>query len=345
MPLEATMMIIDNSEYMRNGDYQPTRFQAQSDAVTTVFQTKTDSNPENTVGIMSMAGKGPEVLVTHTKDLGQILKAIHATTGKIAGSIDIPTSIAIAQLALKHRENKNLRQRIIVFVGSPLEGAGADEKNMVKLAKKLKKNNVAVDIVTFGDGIEEGESNVLSSFVDGASSGDNSHLISVPPGSHLISEALISSPILSGDRGIPEEAMGDAGPAAASGSGTGDFEFGVDPSLDPELAMALRMSMQEAQARDAAAPPPPAASPSTEPAPTSSTIAPTTKPEAEMVAADPTDSEEEAMLKQALAMSNGGDVEMSAEGADDDEMDEDEAIARAIAMSMRAEDQQDQQKK
>lgn len=52
------MMIIDNSEYMRNGDYQPTRFHSQSDAVTTVFQTKTDSNPENTVGVMTMAGKG-----------------------------------------------------------------------------------------------------------------------------------------------------------------------------------------------------------------------------------------------------------------------------------------------
>ena len=58
MPLEATMMIIDNSEFMRNGDYQPSRFEAQSDAVNTVFQTKIDSNPENTVGIMTMAGKG-----------------------------------------------------------------------------------------------------------------------------------------------------------------------------------------------------------------------------------------------------------------------------------------------
>jgi hypothetical protein len=58
MPLEATMMIVDNSEYMRNGDYQPTRFEAQADAVNTVFRTKIDSNPENTVGIMTMAGKG-----------------------------------------------------------------------------------------------------------------------------------------------------------------------------------------------------------------------------------------------------------------------------------------------
>jgi len=58
MPLEATMIVIDNSEYMRNGDYLPTRFEAQSDAVNVTFQTKIDSNAENTVGIMSMAGKG-----------------------------------------------------------------------------------------------------------------------------------------------------------------------------------------------------------------------------------------------------------------------------------------------
>ena len=52
------MIVLDNSEYMRNGDYQPTRFGALADAVTTVFQTKLDSNPENTVGVMTMANKG-----------------------------------------------------------------------------------------------------------------------------------------------------------------------------------------------------------------------------------------------------------------------------------------------
>jgi 26S proteasome regulatory subunit N10 len=121
--------------------------------------------------------RSPEVLVTHTKDLGQILQAIHTTSSKIGGQIDIPTSIAIAQLALKHRENKNLRQRIIVFVASPLDGQAADEKAMVKLAKKLKKNNVAVDIVCYGDGIEEPTEDgktVMKAFVETASSGDNS---------------------------------------------------------------------------------------------------------------------------------------------------------------------------
>lgn len=61
-------MIIDNSEYMRNGDYPPTRFSAQNDAVTTVFGTKIDSNPENTVGVMTMAGKGCVILYNMLDD-------------------------------------------------------------------------------------------------------------------------------------------------------------------------------------------------------------------------------------------------------------------------------------
>ncbi|KAF8131030.1 hypothetical protein EV363DRAFT_1261537 [Boletus edulis] len=324
MPLEATMIIIDNSEYMRNGDYTPSRFDAQSDAVNTIFQTKIDSNPENTVGLMTMAHKGPEVLVTHSKDLGQILKAIHTATSKIGGSIDIPTAINIAQLALKHRENKNLRQRIVVFVGSPLQAAGADEREMVKLAKKLKKNNVAIDFVSFGDGIEEGESSVLKSFVDNASSGDNSHLVSVPPGPHLLSDLVLSSAILSEDRGIPPGAMADeAGPSGSGG--TNNFEFGVDPSLDPELAMALRMSMEEEQARQAA-------EEQARQSAGDATVSTERADDAAEIAAD-----DDVMLRQAIAMSRGRDADMGMgdEQGEDEEMDEEEAIARAIEMSMK----------
>ncbi len=52
---------------------------------------------------------------------------------------------------------------------------------------------------------------------------------------------ILNSPILAGDRNIPDE-LAAAGPsgvggAAAGGAGPSQFEFGVDPSLDPELAM------------------------------------------------------------------------------------------------------------
>ncbi len=33
MSLEATMIILDNSDYARNGDYYPTRWEAQKDGV------------------------------------------------------------------------------------------------------------------------------------------------------------------------------------------------------------------------------------------------------------------------------------------------------------------------
>lgn len=116
--------------------------------------------------------------MTHTKDLGQILGGIHTAAKKVGGEIDIPTALAVAQLALKHRENKNLRQRIVVFVASPPgDGEDRDEQAMVKLAKKLKKNNVAVDIVAFGDGIEEEDPRVLKAFVDNINSSDNSCVI------------------------------------------------------------------------------------------------------------------------------------------------------------------------
>lgn len=39
--LQATVICMDNSEWMRNGDYAPTRFQAQADAVNLICGAKT----------------------------------------------------------------------------------------------------------------------------------------------------------------------------------------------------------------------------------------------------------------------------------------------------------------
>jgi 26S proteasome regulatory subunit N10 len=119
--------------------------------------------------------------------MGELLSALHDATSKLGGAASIPTAIAIAQLALKHRQNKNLRQRVLVFVGSPLQDTSADaERALVRLAKKLKKNNVALDVVAFGDGIEEageGGHSILKAFVEAASSSDNSCVVRSPSAS------------------------------------------------------------------------------------------------------------------------------------------------------------------
>ena len=46
---------VDNSEWMRNGDFIPTRLQSQQDAVNVVTQMKTRLNAENAVGLLSLA--------------------------------------------------------------------------------------------------------------------------------------------------------------------------------------------------------------------------------------------------------------------------------------------------
>lgn len=100
MVLEATMIVCDNSDvrsacsplahhnfwathrrllplcmcqWMRNGDFAPSRLEAQQDAVNLLAGAKTQSNPENTVGVLTMAGSGVEVRVAMTSDVGKVL--------------------------------------------------------------------------------------------------------------------------------------------------------------------------------------------------------------------------------------------------------------------------------
>ncbi|GES64990.1 26S proteasome regulatory subunit S5A [Aspergillus terreus] len=235
MSLEATMIIVDNSESSRNGDYTSTRWQAQIDAVSVIHTAKMRVHPQSAVGLMSMGGNGPEVLSTFTTDFGGILSGLHRT--KIHGTAHLSSSIQVAGLALKHRSEKSQRQRIIVFSCSPIE---EDEKTLVKLAKKMKKNNVSIDVVAFGD-LESDQTKKLEAFVENVKGGDGSHLAIIPPGPNLLSEELQVTPILGGDTG--------AGGAGADAGDAGGFGFEDAAENDPELAFALRLSLEEEKNR------------------------------------------------------------------------------------------------
>ncbi|KAJ5625370.1 26S proteasome non-ATPase regulatory subunit [Penicillium lagena] len=237
MSLEATMIIVDNSESSRNGDYTSTRWQAQVDAVSVLHGAKMRVHPQSAVGLMSMGGKGPEVLSTFTTDFGSILAGLHRT--KIHGTSHLSSSIQVAGLALKHRSEKSQRQRIVVFSCSPIE---EDEKTLVKLAKKMKKNNVSIDVVAFGD-LESDQTKKLEAFVDNVKSGDGSHLAIIPPGPHLLSEELQMTPILAGEGG------GAGAGEGGEGGEAGGFGFEDAAENDPELAFALRLSLEEEKNR------------------------------------------------------------------------------------------------
>lgn len=297
------MICIDNSEWMRNGDYSPTRFQAQADAVNLICGAKTQSNPENTVGVLTMAGKGVRVLVTPTSDLGKILACMHGL--EIGGEMNLAAGIQVAQLALKHRQNKKQQQRIIVFAGGPVK---YDKKVLEMIGKKLKKNSVALDVVNFGEE-DESKSEKLEALVAAVNNNDSSHIVHVPAGSNALSDVLLSTPIFTGD-GEGGSGFAAAAAAAAAG-GVSGFDFGVDPNLDPELALALRVSMEEERARQEAA--------------------------AKKAADDSSKNEKEgeSTSQDATMSENVGTSASESENKKDDLMDDENALLQqALAMSM-----------
>ena len=134
------------------------------------------------------------------------------------------------KLALKHRQSKNHKPRIIIFVASPVV---VDQGELVKLSKRLKKEKVNIDIINFGE--EEKNNAILNEIVTtiNGKEGTGSHLVSITAPANL-SDALVSSSIFQSEDG--------SGLPAGFGPG---FQYGMED--DPELAMALRISMEESR--------------------------------------------------------------------------------------------------
>jgi 26S proteasome regulatory subunit N10 len=328
---------------------------AQVDSVNMLCSAKMQSHPENTVGLLTSAGRSARILISATQDPGKVFSCMHDV--QLDGTADIVGSIQKAQLALKHRQNPVQRQRIVVFVSSPVN---VDEEALVKLGKKLKKNSVAVDIVHVSDDTDGANGTKLEAFIAAVNSNDNSHILHVPAGSLNLADALMSSNIYaerdSGGGGDGEAAGGEGG----GGNGGGAFEYGVDPAVDPELAMVLRISMEEERARQAAIGGVDAAAPDTmesnETAPVAASTGAVYDEDADLYGTDaPTaeggvmdvdevdeEMDENAMLAQAIAMSQadasasvagGSSVARAAADEEDEEMDEE--MRQAIEMSKR----------
>jgi 26S proteasome regulatory subunit N10 len=157
------------------------------------------------------------------------------------------------QLALKHRLNKVQRQRIIVFCCSPVPD---DEKTLSRLAKKMKKNSVAVDIIAFGEPDAQ-TMDKLRQFSETVQSTEGCFFDVIHAGPHLLSDALLGTSLLANEgvgglnrEGFPVVDNNNLDLVNATGT---RFEFGANLEDDPEMALALRLSYEEHQAREAAA--------------------------------------------------------------------------------------------
>ncbi|KAL0486139.1 26S proteasome subunit Rpn10 [Acrasis kona] len=328
MVKEQVIICVDNSEHMRNGDYNPTRMIAQQEAANLICGAKTQQNPETTLGILSMAGKSPVVQVALTTDLGKLLSSLSSV--QIHASTHFSLSMRVAQLALKRRvsDQGTPNRRIIAFVGSPLKES---QDELVELGLRLKKNNIAVDVVNFG---EEGvNTSKLDAFINSVVSDDNSHLVTVPPGPHLLSDMLLSSPVVTAGGDLSASGVG-------VGGGNGGDDFAVDPNMDPELAMALRMSLEDERRRqERVRAEEEAAGGGSGGGATSA--APDTRSETQPLLSSNSmqddDDDEDEEIRRAIALSlaeeKNDDSMQQDEDLYDDDMDEDELLKAALALS------------
>ena len=166
------------------------------------------------------------------------------------------------------------------------------------MAKKLKKEKVNTDVISFGE-IEENQ-HKLTAFINtiNGKDGAGSHLVAIPVGSSF-QESLKTSPILMNE---------ESGNLGAVG-------FGMEEIDDPDLLYALRVSMEDQQMQQE--------------------IAGITDDFTGMgQVGDVVGTSEEDMLREAMAISMsenmGGEVDFSS-------MTEEELIAYATRMSLQDE--------
>jgi 26S proteasome regulatory subunit N10 len=69
---EATMIILDNSDFSINGDYEPTRWLSQIDAAGLLITTKMEQHQDNFMGITLSGGKQVEVICSPSNDLTKV---------------------------------------------------------------------------------------------------------------------------------------------------------------------------------------------------------------------------------------------------------------------------------
>lgn len=117
--MEATVLVydasfpycpfsLDNSDWSRNGDYHPNRFDAQREAAMSIFSAKTREHVESAVGIVLMAAEArlhethssSTLLVAPTGNLRLFESSLLGKKARISGSGNVLGALRQAQVGL-----------------------------------------------------------------------------------------------------------------------------------------------------------------------------------------------------------------------------------------------------
>ena len=215
---QAVIILIDTSETTINGDFYPNRLDAEKIATNRLSQYLSRSSAKTQIAIGSIGSRSFGIQSSLTTKYIKTSQAV--AQAKRGGHAELEHGIRCAFLALRHRNPEITTRRVIAFIGSPHT---LDEKSADKLAADANREGVSVDIIAFGDDVNDLD--VLEGFTKKIQS--QSYFVHAEAGTVILSDIVLSSPI---------------------GPGEGSSQAVMDPNAeeDPDVALAIRQSLESA---------------------------------------------------------------------------------------------------
>lgn len=216
LPSEAIVFLIDNSGTSLNGDFYPSRLEAQTMAIERLMSHFTKSSDKSQIGIGLMAEPETGMIVSLTSLTSTVTRRMFKI--ERGGKCNFPKAIRCAFLAMHQCTPDIRKRRIIAMVGSDPGNLTPDV--CAELANTANREGVGIDIVAFGDDFPV---EPLRDIVDRC--GGNSHFLHCSPGGVILSDAILSSDIVPS---VMKNMYGN-----------------INLEDDPDLALTLQLSMED----------------------------------------------------------------------------------------------------
>lgn len=248
---QAVIILFDNSMSAIDGDFTPTRLDAQKAAVQALADSFSHGNRESMVGFGTLSG-ACGVHTSLTKDMRKFRQNLDNIQRD--GTIHLEQAIKCGLFALRHRPREISLRHLIVMLGSKHD---LTKEAAPELASLVQRDGVILDLVVLGDdGIDM---DPLNDFMNAL--GSQSRYVTIPKGRSYLADIVQDKLIHIGAD------VGDVNPEDA------ELRQAIQQSSvdDEELQRAILLSLAEnnplAETPEPAPAPPAPAAPAQPPSP------------------------------------------------------------------------------
>ena len=213
---EAIIFLIDNSDTSINGDFEPSRLEAQKLAAQRLGNFNLKQSPNSQVALGSIGSECFGMKCSLSKSTKQFSTAFSKI--EAGGKAQIVRGITCAFLTLKRRDPDIKGKRVVLFICSKHDLTMDSAR---ELAQRANKEQISVDVIAFGQEVDKLD--ILEAFT--SMTVNESYFIRIKKNDFILSDSVLASPL---GPGIQQQ-----------------IEQSDDISDDEELLAAIKASMED----------------------------------------------------------------------------------------------------